>query len=195
MSFWPDGNVKDLGVVETFIDGVKGSIVIHHNLDRHLEGKRDPIQISLEKFSSQRLNRTYERFLAYNNIAPETATLQAGQMMIDQWMIDRKKKPEFSLDKSLYSYTSNKYWEDDFFEYKQSCTTFCMSLLINSMERKPNASHPFLKFGAFLKNNMLMRILFPALNIKPVDNSVLTVPKFKEILNNFENFVIRNILF
>lgn len=190
MSLWPDGKVKDLGVVKAFTDGVKGSINIHHNYDRHLEGKRDPIQISLEKFSSQRLNRTYERFLAYNNIAPETATLQAGQIMIDN-----KKKPEFSLDKSLYSYTSNKYWEDDFFEHKQSCTSFCMSLLINSMERKPNASHPFLKFGAFLKNNMVMRILFPALNIKPVDNSVLTVPQFKEILNDFENFIIRNILY
>ena len=191
MSLWPDGDVKeDLGVVEAFKDGVKGKIVIHHNLDRYFEDRRDPIQISLKEFSSQRLNRTYERFLAYNNIAPETATLEAGQIMIDD-----KTRPEIKLKKSLYSYTSNKYWEDDFFEYKQSCATFCMSLLINSMERKPNASHPFLKFGAFLKNNMLMRILFPALNIKPVDNSVLTVPQFKEILNDFENFIIRNILF
>lgn len=187
MSLWPDGDLKqDLGVVEAFIVGVKGSIVIHHNYDRYLEGKRDPIQINLEKFSSQRLNRTYEQFLVYNNIEPETATLQAGQIMID-----RKERPEISLPKSLYSYTSNKYLEDDFFEYKQSCTTFCVSLLINSMERNPN---PFLKFGAFLKNNMVNRLLFPAL-IKPVDNSVLTVPKFKEILNDFENFVIRSILF
>jgi hypothetical protein len=150
MSLWPDGDCKkDYGYLKTFFAGVDASIVFHHNYDYYLEGKRDPLRFEIDYCSMKNINELYEEMLDYNDITYDNVTLERGDDIILQ-----NKRPEMSLKRSLYSFegpylkgfspynkSSIQSTADlflikepvrDFYKYKQSCTTFCMNLLLNS---------------------------------------------------------------
>jgi hypothetical protein len=132
MSFWPDGDVKeDFGFFNTFKNGVKSSLVFHHDLDRHYESKREPIIFEIDYVSMKKVNELYEEILDYNDITHDNVTLERAEEIIES-----KRKPEISLSRSLYSFQGTSFSSPDFYKYKQSCTTFSMGLLLNSGANK-----------------------------------------------------------
>jgi hypothetical protein len=74
-----------------------------------------------------KVNELYEEFLDYNNITHDNVTLERADEIIE-----RKGKPEISLNRSLYSFEGSSSVLPYFYKEKQSCTTFCMGLLLNS---------------------------------------------------------------
>jgi hypothetical protein len=83
MSFWPDGAIKsDLSAFQAMTSGVVAAINFHHNLDKYLEDRRDPVQYRIVNVSDSALNRIYEKFLAYNNINPSEVTLAKGILVL-----------------------------------------------------------------------------------------------------------------
>ena len=140
MSLWPDGDCKeDFGYAQTLVAGVDGSLVFHHQWDYQLEGKREPLQYNIDYCSMKEVEELYEEMLDFNDITHDKVTLDSGNEIITQ-----NKTPEISLKKSAYSFEGKylkpksliNYYEfepiRDFYKHKQSCTTFCMNLLLNS---------------------------------------------------------------
>jgi hypothetical protein len=197
MSLWPDGDCKEnFGYSETLLAGVKGSLIFHHQRDYELEGKREPLQYNIEYCSMKEVNELYEEMLGYNDITPDKVTLDRGNELITQ-----SEHPDISLKKSQYSYSgmylkgrcfifqdnnfigkllNNIYYNGmrrpyepirDFYKYKQSCTTFCMNLLLNTgaFDPKYNLHEEITRMGFLLKEDFS-------------DGGLLRVPNFKTII-------------
>jgi hypothetical protein len=192
MSLWPDGDCKeDFGYIQTFLYGVKGSLVFHHNFDYVLEGKREPLQYNIEYCSMKDVDVLYEEMLEFNDITPDKVTLDSGNEIIN-----RGEKPEISLDKSKYSF-KGKYlvektigrldpiksllpkwfpkWNEPihhFYIRQQSCTTFCMNLLLNSgaFDQESNLYEEIVKMGTMIGKDLL--------------DGILEVPEFKTFIEN-----------
>lgn len=143
MSFWPDGKVDEMGRKKCLTEGVPASLVFHHLYDKQLEGKRPATYtISLRNVDMEMVNMAYEELLNYNGVPHSDASLDTAEELIEQIMSNPeiKKLPSVSLNKTLYSFWGNFrdgidfingiIRERDFYKYKQSCTTFCLSLLL-----------------------------------------------------------------
>lgn len=125
MSLWPDGDVKnDYGTVNTYMNGITGSLVYHHNLDYLLEGKREPKRYPLENISTSSINAAYEEMLNYNDITPDRVTLEEGGKKCEE-----RKRPEITLSNTRYTFKGVNYEEEEFYKFPQSCTSFSLSIL------------------------------------------------------------------
>ncbi len=132
MSLWPNGDVKeDFGWLKT-LGGVPGCLVLHHDYDRYLEGRRDPKQYEVDYVSPKKVNTVYEEILNYNDITPDRVTLDSVEETTKRWLLNGKEPPEISLSKTPYSFEGEYFHTKDFYTNKQSCTTFCLGLLLNS---------------------------------------------------------------
>lgn len=127
MSLWPDGDAKrDYSIWEN-LRGVPGSLHLHQNWDFYWEGNRQPIQYYLEGISHSRIDEAYEKILEYNNITPDNATLDYANDLIS-----KKKDAEIGLSKSKWILSGGNYLNKTFYKKPHSCTTFSLSLLVNS---------------------------------------------------------------
>lgn len=175
MSFWPDGDVKqDLGVLETFVKGVQSSLVFHQNLDYFLEVNENPEIIRIDSLvNEKKLNELYEEMLNYNNITPDTVTLEKGEK------ITRKElRPEISLEKSLYSSCGEAYTSNDFYRYKQSCTTFSLGLLVNRIVALVS------KFSLGLRESIIPIERIKTLTLESLAKGIITVNEFEQMIRN-----------
>jgi hypothetical protein len=208
MSLWPDGNCKeDFGYVQTFLLGVDGSLVYHHNYDCVLEGRREPLQYNIEFCSMKEVDELYEEMLDFNDITHDKVTLDSGNEKLE-----RKEKPEISLNKSKYSFkgvylkekdfteispitifrNTSKYKEPirEFYKDKQSCTTFCMNLLLNSgaFDATPNLYLEFLQKVIPVEESIKTGLQFA------MDSSagILELPHFKEFIEQKSKLIGNN---
>jgi hypothetical protein len=205
MSLWPDVEGKEnFGLSLSCLFGVKGSLVFHHHHDFELEGRTEPLQYKIEYCKMKKVDELYEEMLDYNEITPDKVTLDRGNELITQ-----NNYPEISLKKSQYSYSgmylkgscfmfqdnhffgrllNEIYYNDlhrphepirDFYKHKQSCTTFCMNLLLNT--------------GAFDPEYNLHEEI-GRMGILPMqefsDGGILEVPNFKRVIE--KNFNLTN---
>lgn len=128
-SFWPDGDVKDYGLMRSTASGMDGSLVFHWNYDRFLEGRRDPSVIyKLSKISEKAIERSLENFLTDNKINPKKVSRDSAERLIEEAL-----RPETSLRMSRYSLMGYIVHKDKgngrFYARPQSCTTFVANLL------------------------------------------------------------------
>ena len=139
MSLWPDGDVKrDFGTWNTLTNGCRGALNYHHHVDCILERGRKPKIYTLEGISEYKVNSAYEEMLHYNDITPDTVTLEAAQEKLNKGVslygsveLGSKYSPEITLKRSLYTYLGINHGKDEFYKYKQSCTSFSLSVLKN----------------------------------------------------------------
>lgn len=143
MSFWPDGSVKQMGAKKCVIKGIPASIVLHHLYDKQLEGNRPATYtISLRNVDMEMVNMAFEELLNYNGIPHSDASLDKAEELIEQIINNPQitDLPTRSLSRTLYSFwgsfrdgidfLNGILKERDFYKSKQSCTTFCLSLLL-----------------------------------------------------------------
>lgn len=130
MSFWPDGNVKDIGVLEAHNRGMRGSLVCHHDIDVALEGQRKPTLYKLDKVSNFKIEQAYEEMLDYNNITPDNVTIEESENKLELYNEGKiNTTPEYSTSRSLWTTSGLFHGRKEYYKFAQSCTSFSLSIL------------------------------------------------------------------
>lgn len=185
MSLWPDGNYKgNLSYLSAIKNGIDASIIYHYDYDKELEDKKDPIVIETD-VSCDNLNRIYEKFLNFNEITPDNVTIEAGKEMLENG-----KKPQKKLNKTKYSIRGTKFQNYDFYKYYQSCTTFCLGLIINAGDTNlsDKYSSTISAFEILIPSVSrlialpLSSLIFSNTNSQNIGNEIISVPKFKQLI-------------
>jgi hypothetical protein len=151
ISFWPDGDVKnELGVVSTALVGVEGCLIFHPELDRFYEGNRLPTATHhIVNATDEAINGIHEEFLRFNRIVPEDVTLEAAEVLLDEYI-----QPERSVPITRYTFIAaverqtffdaihrNGGARVPFYHRKQSCVSFCFNI-INAADPNPQVHIP-----------------------------------------------------
>ena len=189
MSLWPDGDLKqDHAYITSHLVGVSGSLVFHHDLDKFYEHEKIPSIYSIDWTDDssslmKKIDENYENMLNYNDITPDRVTLSAAEELIDQ-----KKRPEISLNKTRYSFRGHNFYTNEFYKYQQSCTTFAMALLLNSGINDEFQNYILKKNSDNFKlEDFFDNILDPIFNpfIKDIELlKIVDVKTFRTFLNN-----------
>nr|CAH0113618.1 unnamed protein product [Daphnia galeata] len=164
ISFWPDGDISEMGKLQAAFHGVPGSLHFHCELDRYCEGNRLPTgSYEIDNATDEAINKIHEEFLEYNGINPADVTLEEGEKHIDD--IKNKGWPQKSVAKTLYSYNAHFEGQSSaldlivpgnalnnqpknlllpkrstFYYHKQSCVSFCFNI-IEDADPNPQEMH------------------------------------------------------
>jgi hypothetical protein len=131
----------------------------------------------------KKVDELHEEFLDYNNVTPDNVTLQRAKEIIESG-----GKPEISLNRSLYSFQGTNFSSPDFYKHKQSCTTFCMGLLLNSGANKNCQNLTKLIENLFKTRDIDFAFMDKMDPDFVLELSLLKVPTLKKFLEKRFNF-------
>ena len=194
MSFWPRGDIKaDRDVLQAATVGVDAGIVYHRDRDYHLEGKRLPERVVLERVPDEALDRVYQEFLKHNGVDPDDVTVEAAERVIQTLLRtgDQGDRLEKDLQRTLYTYLPTRLPYDAFGPFRKAfdSVTSLFGLKYLSSHREecfPIPPH-WIKFYSEPQSctSFVLNLIGSVVDDSAVENVrdlVLTVPKFRDAL-------------
>ena len=192
ISLWPETRKSMFEdeyprLFQSFIGGEKGVIHFHHEYDYLCEDHKEPSQYLLESISSRRIDELYEEILEYNNVTPDTVTLEAGAEKFR-----RTGKAEITLSKTKWALRTEGTGRD-FYKKAQSCVT-CTANIVNIAG--DGVLEPFIGNKNIYRTSNILTRLSRTLDLTKEHineipfNVFISVAEFKHCINSLYNEIL-----